>query len=121
MKKIVNWFEIPVTDIGRAIAFYEQVMQVSLRRETMDGTDLAVFPYDEPGPGGALIKYDNATPTMQGVIIYLHTADLLASIERVALAGGKCVLEPMVPGDGIGTIALFIDSEGNRIGLHQPA
>ncbi|ECB8573335.1 VOC family protein, partial [Salmonella enterica subsp. enterica serovar Anatum] len=30
-------------------------------------------------------------------------------------------LEPMVPGDDIGTIALFIDSEGNRIGLHQPA
>ncbi|ECT6257683.1 VOC family protein, partial [Salmonella enterica subsp. enterica serovar Idikan] len=52
---------------------------------------------------------------------YLHTVDLLASIERVALAGGKCVLEPMVPGDDIGTIALFIDSEGNRIGLHQPA
>ncbi|EDZ8066136.1 VOC family protein, partial [Salmonella enterica] len=23
--------------------------------------------------------------------------------------------------DDIGTIALFIDSEGNRIGLHQPA
>ncbi|ABX68538.1 VOC family protein [Salmonella enterica] len=121
MKNLINWFEIPVTDMARAIAFYEQVMQKSLRRETMDGADLAVFPYAEPGPGGALIKQDDVAPVAQGVVIYLHTADLLASIERVVLAGGKCVLEPMVPGDDIGTIALFIDSEGNRIGLHQPA
>lgn len=48
MKNLINWFEIPVTDMARAIAFYEQVMQISLRRETMDGVDLAVFPYAEP-------------------------------------------------------------------------
>lgn len=52
MKNLINWFEIPVTDMARAIAFYEQVMQISLRRETMDGGGLAVFPYVEPGPGG---------------------------------------------------------------------
>lgn len=50
MKNLINWFEIPVTDMARAIAFYEQVMQISLRRETMDGADLAVFPYAEPDP-----------------------------------------------------------------------
>lgn len=120
MKNLINWFEIPVTDMARAIAFYEQVMQISLRRKPWMGRT-AVFPYVEPGPGGALIKQDDVAPVAQGVVIYLHTADLLASIERVVLAGGKCVLEPMVPGDDIGTIALFIDSEGNRIGLHQPA
>ncbi len=42
-EKLDNWFEIPVTDIARAIAFYEQkLMQISLRRETMDGAD---WPY----------------------------------------------------------------------------
>ncbi|EDJ7751119.1 VOC family protein, partial [Salmonella enterica] len=24
MKNLINWFEIPVTDMARAIAFYEQ-------------------------------------------------------------------------------------------------
>ncbi len=72
MKNLINWFEIPVTDMARAIAFYEQVMQISLRRETMDGADLAVFPYAEPGPGGALIKQDDVAPVAQGVVIYLQ-------------------------------------------------
>lgn len=52
-ENLINWFEIPVTDMARAIAFYEQVMQISLRRETMDGAD---WPYSRmlnPDPAGA--------------------------------------------------------------------
>ncbi len=97
MKNLINWFEIPVTDMARAIAFYEQVMQISLRRETMDGADLAVFPYAEPGPGGALIKQDDVAPVAQGVVIYLHTADLLASIERVVLPVASVFWNPWFP------------------------
>ncbi|POT58427.1 glyoxalase [Citrobacter amalonaticus] len=121
MKSVINWFEIPVTDMARAITFYEPVMQVSLRREKMDSADLAVFPYDEPATGGALAKFDGITPSVHGVIIYLHTADLAATLGRVASAGGECVLGPVHLGQDIGTIALFTDSEGNRVGLHQPA
>lgn len=33
MKSVINWFEIPVADMDRAIKFYEPVMQVALRRE----------------------------------------------------------------------------------------
>jgi predicted enzyme related to lactoylglutathione lyase len=28
MKSVINWFEIPVADMDRAIKFYEPVMQV---------------------------------------------------------------------------------------------
>ena len=44
MSNVINWFEIPVAQMDRAIAFYEPVMQVSLRRENMDCAELAVFP-----------------------------------------------------------------------------
>ena len=121
MKSIINWFEIPVTDMERAIAFYEPVMGLSLRREKMDFADLAVFPYDDPAAGGALAKFDGIAPSLQGAIIYLHTDDLAATLERVATAGGQCVFGPLELGQDIGTIALFTDSEGNRVGLHQPA
>ena len=121
MKSIINWFEIPVTDMERAIAFYEPVMGLSLRREKMDSADLAVFPYDDPATGGALAKFDGIAPSPQGAIIYLHTDDLTATLERVATAGGQCVFGPLELGQDIGTIALFTDSEGNRVGLHQPA
>lgn len=45
MNNVINWFEIPVADMDRAVAFYEPVMQVTLRRETMDCAELAVFPH----------------------------------------------------------------------------
>lgn len=121
MNNIISWFEIPVMDMARAIRFYEPVMQVTLRRENMDCAELAVFPHEEPLTGGALAKFEGITPSPQGAIIYLHTADLAATLERVASAGGKCVFGPLELGQEIGTIALFTDSEGNRVGLHQPA
>ena len=40
MNNVINWFEIPVADMDRAVAFYEPVMQVTLRRETMDCAEL---------------------------------------------------------------------------------
>jgi predicted enzyme related to lactoylglutathione lyase len=51
----------------------------------------------------------------------LHTPNLAATLDRVASAGGECVFGPLELPRGIGTIALFTDSEGNRVGLHQPA
>lgn len=121
MNNVINWFEIAVTDMDRAIAFYEPVMQVSLRREAMDFADLAIFPHEDPATGGALAKFDGITPSQQGAIIYLHTANLGATLDRVVSAGGECVFGPLALPRGIGTIALFTDSEGNRVGLHQPA
>ena len=94
MKSVINWFEIPVSDMDRAIKFYEPVMQLALRREKMDCAELAVF---------------------------LHTDNLAATLDRIASAGGECVFGPLELPHGIGTIALFTDSEGNRVGLHQPA
>ncbi|CAM7578188.1 VOC family protein [Citrobacter sedlakii] len=120
-KSIINWFEIPVTDMARAIAFYEPVLGLSLRREKMDCAELAVFPYDDPATGGALAKIDGVLPSPQGAIVYLHTDDLAATLDRVASAGGECVFGPIDLGKEIGTVALFTDSEGNRVGLHQPA
>ena len=56
MNNVINWFEIPVADMDRAVAFYEPVLQVTLRRENMDCAEMAVFPYQDPAPGGALAK-----------------------------------------------------------------
>ncbi|KAF1368890.1 hypothetical protein C7387_4165 [Yokenella regensburgei] len=121
MNNVINWFEIPVTDMNRAIAFYEPVMEVQLRRETMDCAELAVFPHQDPQPGGALAKFDGIAPSPQGAIIYLHTDNLAATLKRVEKAGGQCVFGPLALAQDIGTIALFTDCEGNRVGLHQPA
>lgn len=120
MNNLINWFEIPVTDMERASAFYESVMSVTLRRETVIQYQLAIFPHQKPATGGALVKFDGIAPSSQGIIIYLQTPQLAVTLERIAQAGGTCLSGPSALPDGLGTIALFTDCEGNRIGLHQP-
>ncbi len=121
MNSIINWFEIPTQDLDRAVAFYEHALELSFYRETVSGIDMALFPYEKPATGGALVKADMFTPSDKGTVIYLHTPDLNAALERVTKAGGKTTFGPVVLPEDIGSIALIIDSEGNRVGLHQPA
>jgi predicted enzyme related to lactoylglutathione lyase len=61
----------------------------------MDCAELAVFPHQDPATGGALAKFDGVTPSAQGAIIYLHTDNLAATLDRVASAGGECVFGPL--------------------------
>ena len=116
---LINWLEIPVVDMKRATHFYEQVFETKLRRETMSQIDMAVFPH--PDPGGALVAGEDYRPSQHyGTLPYLYAPALDALLQRVAQAGGKTVFGPLkLPGE-IGRIAHIADSEGNRIGLHEP-
>src|SRR5262245_44572925 len=112
---IINWFEIPVADFDRAVAFYEAVFQASFHREEIASTRMAIFPYACPQPGGALIQLQPCRPSSDGTVVYLHAPCLEEMLKRVAAAGGKCIHGPEVLPKGIGTIALILDSEGNRV------
>ncbi len=118
MSGLINWLEIPVADMNRAVRFYEQVFETTLKRENMAQIDMAIFAGHEPG--GALVAGEGFRPSPDGCVPYLHTPQLTALLVRVQAAGGKTVFGPLqLPGD-IGHIAHIIDSEGNRVGLHQP-
>lgn len=121
MNSIINWFEIPAHDLDRAVIFYQHALELSFYRETVEGIDMAIFPHEKPATGGALVKAEMFTPSDKGSVVYLYAPDLAAALERVAKAGGKIVFGPVVLPQDIGSIALIIDSEGNRVGLHQPA
>jgi predicted enzyme related to lactoylglutathione lyase len=121
MSNALNWFEIPVTYLARAREFYGRVLQADLREETMAGMDMAILPYQNGGVGGALIKGEDHAPSKQGTIVYLNAGDDLAgAISRVEAAGGKIVMGATHLSDQIGSIAMFLDSEGNRMALHSP-
>ncbi|MGG7445660.1 VOC family protein [Kosakonia oryzendophytica] len=121
MNTLINWFELPVQQLDRAVAFYQHVLGGEFRRETVTGIEMAVFPHVKPATGGALVKGPMFQPANGGAVIYLATEDINTALERVREKQGECCFGPQVLPDNIGTIALIIDSEGNRVGLHQPA
>ncbi len=121
MSSALSWFEIPVTDLARAKEFYSRVLQADLREESLSGRNMAILPYQNGGVGGAIIQGEYHTPSIEGTIVYLDAGDDLAgALSRVEAAGGKVVLGATRLSEQIGSIAMFLDSEGNRVALHSP-
>ena len=119
--KLLNWFQIPVTDIDRAVKFYESVMQVTLNRMDDDRMKRAFFPMDMENhdrTGGELVQHPDDRPSKEGVTIYFNSEDGVdAFLARVATAGGQMTMPRTSIGEW-GFIGLFVDSEGNEIGVH---
>lgn len=122
--RVINWFEIPALDLDRAVRFYEAALDAPLRREVFGGAPLAIFASSEEATGGAIVcnpKDARPSVTGDGVTVYLHAGPALrATLDRIEPAGGKIDSSIIELPDNIGYIAFFIDTEGNRIGLHSP-
>lgn len=124
---LIDWFEIPVHDLERAVAFYEAVLETELDiQEFMPGYRMALLPRSgpsAPGPGGALIEASGYIPAgYNGCRIYFVQRDLDACLVRVEEAGGKIEMPAKQLGEGTETawLAYFMDTEGNLLGLHAP-
>jgi uncharacterized protein len=119
----INWFEIPVRDIDRAMNFYGAVFETQLQKQDMETSVMAFLP-DHGGVGGAIVQvHDQAwgyAPSHSGTIVYLNGGeDLSTPLSRVEAAGGKVITPKTDIGGGFGYFAFFEDTEGNRVGLHS--
>jgi uncharacterized protein len=120
MRNALNWFEIPVRDMDRAARAYETLLGVKLRREKMGDLPYAVFPYESPGISGALVEDPRRNPGV-GAMVYLNAEGVLdAVLSRVTAAGMKVALPKTSIGKD-GSIAIFVDTEGNHVGLNSEA
>ena len=115
----VVYFEIPVSDIDRAIAFYKAVFQFDFDKERIDNNEMALFPFEDSSSGisGALAKGEIYKPTIDGVLIYFKTDNIDETLKMATQHGGQ-ILYPKSD-NGIGLVAEFQDPEGNRIALYQ--
>jgi uncharacterized protein len=117
----VCYFEIPVADLDRAVAFYRGVFDCDFERLAIDGNEMALFPADPNagGASGALACGDSYVPGRQGVRVYFRVNEVQAALARAVAAGGQQVYPPTaVP--GYGWVAEFEDSEGNCVALFTP-
>jgi predicted enzyme related to lactoylglutathione lyase len=120
MTNPVNSFEIPVSDLDRAVHFYEAVFGYALERAEVDGNEFAWFPVDNDAPGisGALAKGESYTPSTAGTRIYFSVENIDATLAKVHAAGGKTMYPKTSVGE-LGYVAEFKDCDGNRIALHM--
>ncbi|MEO0899269.1 MAG: VOC family protein [Bacteroidota bacterium] len=116
----VSLIEIPMTDTKRAIQFYRKLLNIKIEKYDMPDMTIAVLPYENQMVNIVLVKGADYEPSAKGPIVYLETGDKLDDILlRVEPLKGK-ILVPKTPhADGNGFFALFLDSEGNRMGLNS--
>ena len=116
---IINWFEISVSDIARAKAFYQGIFEIPEMPEM--NTHMAFFP-SEQGNGkvsGALAKSQYHVPGPSGSVVYMNcNPDLAPIVARVEACGGKVAMPKTSIGPN-GFMAMLIDTEGNMVGLHS--
>ena len=122
-KNAISWFEIPATDLNRATQFYETIFGIILTPMDTPDIRLRIFPLEDmmTGVGGALADSGgfHKPSSTDGPLLYLNAnPDVQNVLDKIEAAGGKIVVPKMeIPGHGF--MAVFIDSEGNRIALHS--
>lgn len=116
----IGWFDMYVSDMDRAVAFYETVFAQKLEQigDPTGETQMMAFPTDmgSYGAGGALVKSDYSRPGPGGTLVYFSVEDCAVEQDRVAPAGGKLIRPKFSIGE-FGWVSVCEDTEGNLFGL----
>lgn len=120
MKNLVSIIEIPTVDFKRAVAFYKSILNLDIEVMTMGDSTLGVFPSDGEVVSLVLIRSKDYAPSDKGVLIYLSVdGDLQSTLDAITKHGGKILVPSTEISPEMGNYATFIDTEGNKLGLHS--
>lgn len=121
MKHLINWVEIPVTDLERAEKFYSIVLGgVEFQKMDQNGNKYAIFPSEDQFNTGALVQGEYYKPSSDGISIYLDGGkDMDNILKHIEKAGGEIIMPKTYTGKEAGYVGMFIDSEGNKMGLQH--
>jgi predicted enzyme related to lactoylglutathione lyase len=124
MEHAISWFEIGTTDLERATKFYEEIFGLKLFPMDLDNIKMRLFPVDDmsKGIGGAIVDSGgfHKPSSTDGPLVYLNgNPDVQQVLDRVLAAGGKIMVPKTQISPEYGFMAVIMDSEGNRIGLHS--
>ena len=121
MENAIDWFEIPSSDFGRAIKFYNSIYGFKMQVQDLGDLKMAFFPIEKGGMGGSVVYHPDAySPSDKGTLVYLNAdPDLDKVLSKVEEAGGKVLIKKRLITQEIGYMAIFTDTEGNRVALHS--
>lgn len=120
MKNLISIVEIPVSDFSRAVSFYQKILNVRIKEVDMDGTRMGLVPADEKTVNIVLVNGNDYKPSMDGTVVYLNAeSDLQPTLDKIEPNGGSVIVQKTEISPEMGFFALFVDTEGNKLGLHS--
>lgn len=122
MAKLVAFFEIPVSDFGRAVKFYENLFGIEMEQMDCGHEKMALFPSEDGLCPGAVSWTSEMEfkPSDQGVLVSLSCESVSEALKVIKQNGGKILVpKTKIEAEGRGYFCIFLDSEGNRVGLHS--
>ena len=124
MKNAISWFEIPAKDLDRATKFYETIFGVKLTPMDLANIKMRMFPIEDPMTqiGGAIVLAEGfyKPSKKKGPLVYLNAnPDVQNVLDKIEDAGGKILVPKTQISPEYGYMAVFVDSEGNRVALHS--
>jgi uncharacterized protein len=121
MKHLINWVEIPAKDFNRAKEFYNTILGgVSFQEMPMGDAHYALFPSEDKFNAGAIVQGPHHIPSSDGIVIYFDGGkDMNTILSKVDKAGGEVIMPKTFTGKEAGYLGMFVDTEGNKIGLQH--
>jgi uncharacterized protein len=120
MKNLISIVEIPTADFPRAVAFYQAILGIKIEAAEMEGIKMGLFPNNGEGVFVQLINGSDYKPSKDGTVVYLNGGDDLQKIAgKIEANGGQIVIPKTEIGPEMGFYAIFIDTEGNKVGLQS--
>lgn len=115
MPTIVH-FDVPADDIERAQIFYNSLFGWTFEKYDGPIEYYQIATKAEDGSPGVYGGMGPRGEPGQQVMNYIGVPSVATYLERVTLLGGT-ILMPRTPLPGIGSLAICVDTEGNRFGL----
>lgn len=120
MNNLISIVEIPISDFQRAVKFYQTILGVTIEEMEMGDVTMGVLPNEEGTVNVVLAKGADYKPTADGAVLYLNAGkDLQPMLDKVKQNGGQVIVPKTEISPEMGYFALFIDTEGNKLGLHS--
>lgn len=112
---VAVWFEIPVTDMDRAKAFYAAVVGSPLEDEEGGPNPMAMFKGASDASVSGHLYPGRPAQSGTGITIHLAVDDVEKAMSRVTANGGQ-VVSPVIAIPA-GRFSYCLDPDGNSFGV----
>ncbi len=118
----VVWTEIPVIDMERAMRFYSNVFSCEMKIDFPGPPKMSFIPFnsEKEGSSATLIEMPEfyKPSNIAGPLVYFNCEDISAAEKRIVENGGLVLISKREISPEHGFMAVFLDTEGNRLALH---